>query len=170
MEKKEEELLSKMRVQEQRVTQIRADLKKKEVDLQKKEDDFQQMMTDVREQFRELSMQREVCVLCVSECVTDVYIFSQKRPPRIKRFSPRKLIEWLTRKGGSSMSDEATSTTTIVTAEGDDNGDGEVTGKERVMRRTSSKASSKESGYNPVTKEFRRKGQDLVKQPPSTKG
>ena len=67
MEKKEE-LLSKMRVQEQRVTQIQAeaDLKKKEVDLQKKDDDLQQMMTDLREHFKELSMQREVCILaCV---------------------------------------------------------------------------------------------------------
>ena len=67
------------------------------------------------------------------------------------------------------MSDEATSTTTIVTPGGDDNGDGEVTGKGRPMRRASSKPSSKESGYNPVAKELRRKGQDLVKQPPSTK-
>ena len=67
MEKKEEELLSKMRVQEQRVTQIQADLKKKEVDLQKKEDDLQQMMADLREHFKELSKQREVCV-CVCAC------------------------------------------------------------------------------------------------------
>ena len=50
------------------------------------------------------------------------------------------------------MSDEATSTTTIVTPGGDDNGDGEVTGKGRPMRRASSKPSSKESGYNPVAK------------------
>ena len=42
------------------------------------------------------------------------------------------------------MSDEATSTTTIVTAGGDDNGDGEVTGKERALRRASSKM---KSGY-----------------------
>ena len=60
MEKKEEELLSKMRVQEQRVTQIQSDLIKKETNLQKKEADLQQMMTDLREHYKELSKQREV--------------------------------------------------------------------------------------------------------------
>lgn len=59
--------MSKMRVQEQRVTQIQADLKRKEENLQKKEDDLQQMMTDLRDHLKEISMQREVCTcVCVS--------------------------------------------------------------------------------------------------------
>ena len=59
--------MSKMRVQEQRVTQIQADLRRKEENLQKKEDDLQQMMADLRDHLKEISMQREVCisVLCL---------------------------------------------------------------------------------------------------------
>ena len=90
----------------------------------------------------------------------------QKRPPRIKRFSPRRLIEWLTetrRRTGPSVSDESTSTTTIVTA-GDDNEE-ESTEKQGTMKRSTSKT-SKDSGYNPVAKELKRKGHDLMKQPP----
>ena len=44
--------------------QIEAELKKKDADLQKREDE---MMAGLREQFKELSMQREVC-MCVREC------------------------------------------------------------------------------------------------------
>ena len=63
-------------------------------------------------------------------------LFHQKRPPRIKRFSPRRLIEWLTdtrRKTGPSASDESTSTTMIVAA-GDNDSEAENTG---TIRRAS---------------------------------
>ena len=60
MEKKEEKLFSKMCIQKQ---QMEANLKKKDASLQKKEDE---MMASLREHFKELSMQREVCIqVCV---------------------------------------------------------------------------------------------------------
>ena len=96
--------------------------------------------------------------------------FSQKRPPRIKRFSPRRLIEWLTetkRKGPGSSSDEANSTTTIITSgdeteerrRGGGGEEGETVGE---LARKSSNKSKGSSSYNPVAKELKRKSQDLV--------
>lgn len=99
-----------------------------------------------------------------------MHYFSQKRPPRIKRFSPRRLIEWLTetkKRGPGSSSDEANSTTTIITS-GDETeerqrrGGGEEAETVGELARRSSSKSKGSSSYNPVAKELKRKSQDLV--------